>query len=182
MNRLVLLLFLLGSLFIFIGILSSPKIPVQTAREVKSSKETPVQTPTSIQSSNQLSQALIIRVVDGDTVDIQVDNKKDVVRLIGINAPETKECFGKEATDKASALLSSKLVNLEADPTQDDRDKYHRLLRYVFVDGTNFDELMVREGFAKEYTYHTPYKYQSEFKEAQKEAQDNKKGLWGLCK
>ncbi len=183
MNRLLLFLLLTGSLFILIGFSGSSK--VQNSKEVKSSKVVQVP-PSPVQSSNPeqiFSQALVTKIVDGDTIDVQVDGKKDVIRLIGINAPETGECFGKEATERAKEVLSSKNVNLEADPTQGERDKYKRLLRYVFVDGKNFDELMVREGFAKEYTYKTVYKYQSLFKTAQKEAQDNKRGLWadGAC-
>lgn len=185
MNKLVLFLFLTGSLFIFIGISNSPKPKVSTFQEVKSSKETRISpSPVQSQVSNELaSNALVTKVVDGDTIDVQINGKKDIVRLIGINAPEYNECFGKEASDKARALLNSKLVSLEADPSQDDRDKYHRLLRYVFVDGTNFDELMVREGYAREYTYHVPYKYQSEFKSAERQAREGKRGLWadGVC-
>lgn len=183
MNRLVLFFFLLGSLFIFIGISTSPRTQVQTAREVKSAKQVQTPTPSSTTRANEQSlQVPVNRVIDGDTIDVQINGKEEKVRLIGINAPETNECFGKEATDKARELLSSKTVKLEADPTQGERDKYKRLLRYVFVEGTNFEELMVREGFAKEYTYHTAYKYQSLFKSAQKEAQDSRRGLWAVCR
>lgn len=176
MNKLPLFFLLIGSLFVIVGISGSSKVQVQTSKEVKSAKQ--------VQVSNELtSQALVTRVVDGDTIDVQINGQKEVIRLIGINAPETNDCFGKEATDKALSLLSSKAVNLEADPTQDDRDKYRRLLRYVFVDGANFEELMVREGFAKEYTYNKAYKYQFLFKSAQKEAIEQKRGLWadGAC-
>ncbi len=114
-----------------------------------------------------------------------IDGKKETLRLIGIDTPETVDprkpvqCFGKEASAKAKSLLSGKSVRLEADPTQGERDKYQRLLRYVFLeDGTNFDKLMISEGYAHEYTYNTPYKYQSEFKQAQKEAEASKVGLW----
>lgn len=130
-------------------------------------------------------QTKILTVIDGDTIEVLIDNKKEVVRLIGINSPETVdprkpvECFGKEASAKAKSILLGKSVQLEADPTQDDRDKYQRLLRYVFLeDGTNFSKLMISEGYAYEYTYNTPYKYQSEFKQAQKEAEASKVGLW----
>ena len=185
MNRLILFLFLIGSLFIFIGISNPQASKVKNIAEVKSSKEvgSPTSTPQNSPQESK-SQVLITKVVDGDTVDVQIDNKKDVVRLIGINAPEKNQCFGKEATDKAKEILDSKKVSLESDPTQGDRDKYHRLLRYVFLlDGTNFDELMIKEGYALEYTYHTAYKYQSLFKSAQVEAQNNKRGLWvdGAC-
>ena len=89
------------------------------------------------------------------------------------------ECFGKEAADKAKEILERKRVRLENDPTQGERDKYDRLLRYIFLeDGTNFNKMMISEGYAFEYTYDFSYKYQKEFKDAEKEAQDKKKGLW----
>lgn len=128
----------------------------------------------------------VIRVVDGDTIDVQLDGKVERLRLIGINTPETVdprkpvECFGREASEKAKSILSGKRVTLEGDPSQNERDKYNRLLRYVFLeDGTNFNLLMIREGYAYEYTYDLPHKYHTEFKQAQMEAKENKAGLWG---
>jgi len=131
----------------------------------------------------------VVKVVDGDTLDVRINGTVERLRLIGINTPETVdprkpvECFGIEASNKAKTVLAGKKVSLEADSSQDERDKYGRLLRYVFLeDGTNFNLMMVRDGFAYEYTYETPYKYQKEFKSAQKDAQTQKLGLWGnLC-
>jgi micrococcal nuclease len=130
----------------------------------------------------------VVEVVDGDTIAVDINGEKIKVRLIGINSPETVdprkrvECFGKEASAAAKNLLSGKKVRLEADPSQMDRDKYGRLLRYVFLeDGTNVNELLVARGYAYEYTYDLPYKYQKEFRAAQKFAEANKRGLWGKC-
>ena len=131
----------------------------------------------------------VVKVVDGDTIDVSINGKVERVRLIGINTPETVdprkpvECFGVEASNKAKSLLTGKKVVLEDDASQGERDKYGRLLRYVFLeDGTNFNLLMIRDGYAYEYTYNLPYKYQAEFKKAQKEAEVNRGGLWGdLC-
>lgn len=128
------------------------------------------------------------RVVDGDTLDVIIEGKTERLRLIGIDTPETVdprkpvECFGKEASKKAKQLLSNKTVKLESDPTQGERDKYGRLLRYVVLpDGQSFNKLMISEGYAYEYTYSTPYKYQAEYKQAQKEASSAKRGLWSSC-
>ena len=128
----------------------------------------------------------VVRVVDGDTIDVSIDGKTERIRLIGINTPETVdprkpvECFGVEASNKAKELLTGKKVSLESDSTQGERDKYDRLLRYAFIDGDiNFNLLMIQTGFAYEYTYDLPYKYQSEFKEAQQKATASKAGLWG---
>lgn len=128
----------------------------------------------------------VLKVIDGDTVNLNINNKKETIRLIGINSPETQdprkpvECFGKEASLKAKEVLTNKRVRVESDPTQGDKDKYNRLLRYIYLeDGTSFNKLMIEEGYAFEYTYNIPYKYQTEFKKAQKDAELNKKGLWG---
>lgn len=128
----------------------------------------------------------VVKVVDGDTIDVSIDGKVERLRLIGINTPETVdpkkpvECFGIEASNKAKKELEGKKVLLESDSSQNERDKYNRLLRYVFLeDGTNFNLTMISEGYAYEYTYALPYKYQSEFKEAQIKASEEKNGLWG---
>ncbi len=71
------------------------------------------------------------------------------------------------------------MVRLEADPSQTDRDKYNRLLRFVFLDdGTHINKLLIEQGFAHEYTYNVPYKYQSEFQASEKSAQELGVGLW----
>ena len=127
----------------------------------------------------------VVYVVDGDTLDVLLDGVKSRVRLIGVDTPEIVDprkpvqCFAKEASDKAKSILTGKSVTLEADPSQGDKDKYDRLLRYVFLeDGTNFNKTLISEGYAHEYTYNLPYKYQAEFKAAEKYAIDNKMGLW----
>jgi micrococcal nuclease len=127
----------------------------------------------------------VVKVVDGDTITVLVDGERQTVRLIGINTPETVdprrpvECFGKEASVRAKELLRGKSVRLTADPTQADRDRYNRLLRYVYLeDGMLFNQVMIEEGYAYEYTYERPYQYQMAFKEAQKRAQEQMKGLW----
>lgn len=126
-------------------------------------------------------------VVDGDTIDIDMDGKTERLRLIGIDTPETKDprkpvqCFGQEASAKAIELLLNQKVSLEADDTQDNRDKYDRLLRYVYrEDGLFFNKWMIENGYAYEYTYGIPYKYQTEFKQAQINAQTQKIGLWDV--
>jgi micrococcal nuclease len=132
----------------------------------------------------------IERVVDGDTVVIKQGSANETVRLIGLNTPETVDprkavqCFGKEASDKAKATLTGQRVRIELDPTQGLYDKYGRLLAYVWLeDGTLFNKYMISEGYGYEYTYNTPYKYQKDFKAAQKAAELAQKGLWapGVC-
>lgn len=127
----------------------------------------------------------VVRVVDGDTIVVSTNVADEKVRLIGVNTPETVdprkkvECFGKEASNFTKSILSGNRVSLEMDPTQGDRDKYGRLLRYVILEnGANFNKRLIEEGYAYEYTYRYPYKYQKGFKQAQKDAEFNKRGLW----
>lgn len=126
----------------------------------------------------------VLKVIDGDTINVDLNGKSETLRLIGIDTPETVDprkpiqCFGREASNKAKELLNGKMVYLENDSTQGERDKYNRLLRYVFVDEIFYNKFMIKEGFAHEYTYNTPYKYRDEFKLAQNYAIAYKKGLW----
>ena len=126
----------------------------------------------------------VIKVIDGDTISIRKGGSTETVRFIGINAPETGQCFTNEATQKLKNILAGGLVGLELDPSQGERDKYDRLLAYVFNEsGTNTAGALIEGGFAKEYTYSRAYKYQTEFKTAQANAQAGEKGLWaqGAC-
>lgn len=127
----------------------------------------------------------VIKVVDGDTVDVDIDGTVERLRLIGIDTPETVDprkpvqCFGKEASDHAKALLTDLDVRLEADPSQRERDKYGRLLRYVILpNGTNFNLSMIADGYAREYTYDDPYSYQADFKASEQTARSKNRGLW----
>lgn len=102
----------------------------------------------------------VVAIVDGDTIKVSIDGNVETLRLIGIDTPETKDprkpvqCFGKEASAKAAELLSGRRVRLETDPTQGDRGEYGRLLRYLWrEDGLFFNEWMIRNGYAHEYTY-----------------------------
>lgn len=127
----------------------------------------------------------VTKVIDGDTITIAMRGKQETIRLIGIDTPETSDprtgvqCFGKEASAKAKSLLDGKRVRLEIDKTEGERDKYDRLLAYVFrEDGLFINEHLIEEGFAFEYTYDDPYEHQKEFKAAEKSAKTAKKGLW----
>lgn len=127
----------------------------------------------------------VTKVTDGDTIKVNIDGTIETIRMIGLDTPETVDprkpvqCFGIEASNKAKELLSGKKVRLESDPTQGNRGKYGRLLRYVWLeDGTLYNKKMISDGYASEYTYNTPYKYQVEFKQAETEARNAKRGLW----
>lgn len=124
----------------------------------------------------------IVRVIDGDTIEIAGGEK---IRYIGIDAPETvdprktAQCFGREASRKNKELVEGKMARLEKDVM--DRDKYHRLLRYVWVGNTFVNLALVQQGFAYSYSYPPDIKYQHLFIKAQQEAMKGKHGLWRSC-
>lgn len=144
----------------------------------------PPETPTPTIIDRKLNK--VLKVIDGDTVNVEIEGKNRTIRLIGIDSPETVDprkpvqCFGKEASNKAKELLTGKKVVMEVDSTQGDKDKYNRLLRYIYLeDGTSVNKYMISEGYAHEYTYQSnPYKYQTEYIEAEQSAREDKKGLW----
>jgi micrococcal nuclease len=152
---------------------------------------TPVPTKSVLPAATGVTDwALVVKVVDGDTLTVSLNGKKEKVRLIGIDTPESVdprrpvECFAKEASRKMSDLVSNQTVRLVSDPSQGDKDKYQRLLRYVFNSkGELINQLMIEGGYAHEYTYDSPYQYQKAFKDAENRARTNEVGLWakGVC-
>lgn len=136
--------------------------------------------------------AAVYYVTDGDTVKVKINKQNYIVRLIGADTPETKDprkavqCFGKEASAYTKNILLNQTVTLESDPASGNKDIYGRLLRYVFLDdGTNFNRQLIGSGFAYEYTFKSQlYRYRDDFKLAQKNARENKLGLWAdsACK
>jgi len=126
----------------------------------------------------------VSKVIDGDTIQLSNNEK---VRYIGIDTPEIRKRkgpgwvyepmpYGLEAKDFNKRLVEGKRVRLEFDVQK--RDKYNRLLAYVYVDGKMVNLEMVREGYAMIYTYPPNVKYADMFLEAQREARTKKKGLW----
>ena len=131
----------------------------------------------------------VTRVVDGDTVRVLIDGQDTAVRLIGIDTPETVapnrpvECAGPEASVYAEQLMSSQDVYLELDASQGTYDNYDRILAYVWLEDALMVNLaMIYAGLAEEYTYDAPYTYQQVFQQAERDARDNLRGLWGqIC-
>lgn len=129
----------------------------------------------------------VVNVSDGDTIKVRIAGKIETIRLVGIDTPETKDprvgvqCFGKSATDKMIELVGTNWVRLEADTQSDDRDRYGRLLRYVYLeDGTFINQKMVIDGYAFAYTLY-PNDKLKDFREWEKQARENNRGLWGGC-
>ena len=148
---------------------------VKSATQV-SNQPTPEVTPT---PSPEPEKHTVSRVIDGDTIELSTGEK---VRYIGIDTPEIKhpskgiECYGKEALEKNSELVSGKKVRLEKDVSETDR--YGRLLRYIHVDDVFVNDYLVRQGYAHASSYPPDIKHQDQLKEAEIEARENKRGLW----
>lgn len=138
------------------------------------------------------------KVIDGDTFEADINGKTEKIRMIGIDTPEkfdsdkfnrdsertgsdkeTIKKLGVLAGDFTSRLIGGKKVILQSDPKSDDKDKYSRLLRYVYLeDGTFVNLKIIEEGYANAYRKFNHSK-QDEFIRAEKEARENKIGLWG---
>lgn len=135
--------------------------------------------------------AVVDRVVDGDTLVALVDGERARVRLIGVDAPESVrpdhpvECFGPQAAERAADLLPEGApVRLEADPTQDRRDDFGRLLAYVFVPGEDrpVNQVLVAEGYARVRVYGgRPFRDLGLFRADEARARASGRGLWGAC-
>lgn len=136
-------------------------------------------------------EVLVSRVIDGDTIVTTSPNGvESKVRLIGIDSAETKKpgapigCWGPEASAFAEQTLNGKIVRLVADPTQDDADRYGRLLRYVeLADGRDFSVLAARVGAARSYVYdnaHPPQRIAA-IQAAERSAVNAHQGLWSAA-
>ncbi|OHA19554.1 MAG: hypothetical protein A3C08_02625 [Candidatus Taylorbacteria bacterium RIFCSPHIGHO2_02_FULL_47_18] len=161
--------------------------PAQTAAVVESviSPTENTTTPEPILGKGGEEKVRVVRVVDGDTINVEINSKVEPVRYIGIDTPETVDprkpvqCFGIEASKKNKELVEGKMVRLEKDIT--DRDKYNRLLRYVWLGDILINKALVEQGFATSYSYPPDVKYQDLFVAAEKKAREDKLGLWTAC-
>lgn len=130
-------------------------------------------------------EATVSRVTDGDTVRIKPDiDGEDRLRFIGVDTPETDpergpEPYGEEARRFTRRSLEGEWVTLEFDVKK--KDDYGRLLAYVYLpDGTMFNETLLEEGYAQVATFPPNTRYLDRFEEAQEEAREARRGIWGL--
>jgi micrococcal nuclease len=124
----------------------------------------------------------VTRIVDGDTIHVRVGGHLEKVRYIGVNTPEVhhprkgEEPGGRAAAAVNRDLVDGRRVRLELD-TQS-RDRYGRLLAYVWVDDTMINAELVRRGFAQVMTIPPNVRHQSLFLKLQREAREAGRGLW----
>ncbi|UWG96088.1 thermonuclease family protein [Dehalobacter sp. DCM] len=125
----------------------------------------------------------VVRVVDGDTIILDINGKNERVRLIGIDTPESVHPdqdknvpYGKIAADYTKSLLAGRSVQIERDV--EERDRYGRLLAYVYLDGEMVNKTLLAEGHASVDTYPPNVKYVDEFIALQKQAREAGKGFY----
>jgi micrococcal nuclease len=144
--------------------------------------------PPTVSADPVATTAEVLRVVDGDTIDIRDDVRGRLrVRVLGIDTPETKKpgysvaCWGPEATEFAKTTMLGQRVALVTDPTQDRTDRFGRTLAYlVRADGWDYSVEAARAGAAHSYVYGgVPVSRYDAIEAAEKEAQDALRGLWG---
>jgi len=139
-----------------------------------------------------LTSATVVRVVDGDTIDVLIEGQQSRLRYIGIDTPETVDprrpvgCFGKEASQRNHELVEGKTVGLEKDVSES--DQFGRLLRYVWLEPSPgsgqaimVNAALVQEGYALASTYPPDVKYAGLFASLQAEARQAGRGLWGAA-
>ncbi len=121
--------------------------------------------------------AQLVRVIDGDTIEVEMDGEQYRVRYIGVDTPERDEPFYSEASEANQAYLSGEYLLLVKDVSETDR--YGRLLRYVFAGEDRFVNYeLVREGYATSLTYPPDVACADFFLDAQIEARDQGRGFW----
>jgi micrococcal nuclease len=161
-------------------------IPSSTPEATATASRTPTKTPHPTATPTptpEMTTAFCTRVIDGDTIEVEIDGELYTVRYIGIDSPETKhpekpvEYMGMEATAANRAMVEQKPVLLEKDVS--DTDRFDRLLRYVYLnDGTFVNEKLVEDGFAVASAYPPDVAHQELLAAAEEEARDVEAGLW----
>lgn len=137
----------------------------------------PVRAPTPAPAPPRGAPAVsLARVVDGDTIVVRLDGRLERVRLIGIDTPERDECYFREATAHLTRMLAGRRLTLERDVSE--RDRYGRLLRYLYADGRFVNAAMVRDGYALAATYPPDVAHVAELVALQQAARLAARGLW----
>lgn len=130
----------------------------------------------------------VVAVADGDTITVDMNGNHEIVRLIGVDTPETHrpntpvQCYAKTASAFSKRLLAGQKVRLQADSLETNRDRYGRLLRYVYLPDSGLVNLrLVAEGYGFAYTFF-PFEKSAQFSRAETGAQRAGKGLWTACR
>ncbi|OME59808.1 MULTISPECIES: thermonuclease family protein [Paenibacillus] len=138
------------------------------------------------EDNKRLIDAKVTRVVDGDTMKLTIGGKKETIRLLLVDTPESvnpnipePQPFSLEASDFAKKMLTDKDVQIELDVSE--RDKYGRLLCYLYIDGKMFNEILLEQGYARvAYVFAPNTKYVDQFRAIQDKAREREIGIWSI--
>ena len=137
------------------------------------------------QTNSTLLEAEVTKVVDGDTLHVMISGKKETIRLLLVDTPETVhpskqvQPFGPEASNYMKETLSGEEIQVELGLGE--RDKYGRILAYVYLDDQMINKLLLEKGLARvAYVFEPNTKYIDEFYDIQKQAQNEELGIWSL--
>lgn len=178
---------LLLSLFITIFL-----VACQPEDATSSNKNTPdFQTNTAQQTegdtvqAKNLRKAQVVRVVDGDTIIVNLNGKNERVRLILVDTPEINsqskenpQAYAIEAKEFLTNLVNGKTVELERDV--EEKDRYNRYLFYVYVDGKSVQEELIRHGYARVAKFPPNVKYYARYRQLEEQAKRNQLRIWSL--
>lgn len=175
----------LAALLLLLAACADEPATTWTASPAGSRSPSPAATVATSTLPPGLTSATVTRVIDGDTIEVEIDGREYTLRYIGINTPETVdprrpvECFGHEASTFNKQLVLGKTVGLEKDVSE--TDAFGRLLRYVWLDDEMVNATLIREGYAQASAYPPDVKYQGLFSSLQVEAAAAGRGLWGAA-
>jgi len=175
MRRLVLAISI--ALALTLSLLScTPAVSPTSSDNPQVTPSTPPSQPAS--PISERTQARVVSVIDGDTIEVDIGGNPFRIRYIGIDTPEQGQTGYDVATLVNAKLVSGRIVELEKDVSETDR--YGRLLRYVWVKEGMVNAILVESGFAQVATYPPDVKYQSGFLKLQREAEQARLGLWAI--
>ncbi|HEY3721956.1 MAG TPA: thermonuclease family protein [Acidimicrobiia bacterium] len=129
--------------------------------------------------------AFVTRAVDGDTIDVRIGTHTDIVRLLGVDTPETHhptkpvQCFGPEAAAFTKSQLEGRTVTLEDDV--EPRDVYGRRLAYVSLGGRRFNDVLLEQGYARLLVIPPNGSHARTMLAEELAAKRAGRGLWGAC-
>ena len=178
MKRMAIFVSLVACLSLLLGgcVIQTPRLPaIEPAPHTAPSPEV-IETAPPTSPSPQVTEATVVRVIDGDTIEVDIGGRLYKVRYIGIDTPEIGRPGADETTIVNAQLVSGKTVYLEKDVSETDR--YGRLLRYVWTDEGMANAILVANGYAQVATYPPDVKYQQDFLELQRQAEEAGTGLW----
>jgi micrococcal nuclease len=124
----------------------------------------------------------VLRIVDGDTIDVRAGGRRERVRILGVDTPERGACYSARATAETRRLTAGKVVRLVGDRSQARRDRYGRLLAYVSAPGApDVGKRLLERGLARVLVVGRPFQRVGAYRAAEQAAQGAPAGMWAAC-